>query len=252
MKKTLKRLIPNVFLIFYHRARLYQWARKNLPKRLYIADTDYQIPGWAWQVAIPCTIDTTQIHYTGSNRQTARMFYEPIELPLFKKMISGKRVFFDVGSNIGYYCCIAASMGVEQVFGFEFTKGYATFSQQNVISKNNISGKIYNIGIGEQGCNSTYSDPLNVTHGKMTSLDGLAEELGLFPDAIKIDIEGFELDALRGAAKVLSRLPDLDISIHAEFLEERGQSAQEVLDLLSRYGYKTLWSQGDTYFMSCN
>jgi len=252
LKKFIKDFIPEKFLIQYHRIRLYLWSRKNLPQVLYVADTDYVIPGWAWQTAIPCTIETTQIHYTGSKRKIARMFYEPVELPIFKNMIKDKMVFFDVGSNIGYYCCIAAYSGVKKVFGFEFARDYAIFSQEKVIKKNNISGQIYNVGIGEKNSSEVYSDPMNTSHGKMKSLDQFAEELGCYPDAIKMDIEGFELDALRGASKVLANGPDLDISIHMEFLKERGQSADQVLDLLQSYGYKTIWSQGDTYFMTTN
>ncbi len=64
-----------------------------------------------------------------------------------------------------------------------------------------------------------------------------------------MDIEGYELDALRNAHEILLRKPALDISIHSSFLLSRGQSTEDVLTLLGGYGYRIIWSGGDTYFM---
>lgn len=61
-----------------------------------------------------------------------------------------------------------------------------------------------------------------------------------------------ELDAMRNAHEILMRKPGIDISVHPSFLEARGQSAKQVLDLLSNYGYRTIWSGGDTYFMKAD
>ena len=80
-------------------------------------------------------------------------------------------------------------------------------------------------------------------------LDEFCKAHNIFPDIIKMDIEGFELDALKAMNNVLSKRPALDISIHSAYLEQRGQSEKEVLELLLKYGYEIIWARGGTYFM---
>lgn len=59
------------------------------------------------------------------------------------------------------------------------------------------------------------------------------------PTIIKLDVDGFELHALRGAAQCLARHhPRLWIEIHPQFLAAQNLSADAVLDLLRQRGYK--------------
>jgi len=59
------------------------------------------------------------------------------------------------------------------------------------------------------------------------------------PDFIKIDIEGMELDALKGMRGILSqRGPDLFIELHGAELEDKVQNARAVVDLLTKAGYR--------------
>ena len=176
------------------------------------------------------------------------MFYEPGEVPYFKELLVGRKIFFDVGANIGYYSYLAAAGGVDRIVAFEFMKEYAKFTKAS-FKRNHIPGEVINKGVGSPGARASYSDPLAGVCGNMLSLDEFAKEQGIYPDIIKMDIEGFELDALRNAHEILIRKPVLDISIHSSFLEARGQSTGQVLDLLAEYGYRIIWSGEDTYFM---
>ena len=72
-------------------------------------------------------------------------------------------------------------------------------------------------------------------------LDWIREAHGL--DAVhllKVDIEGFELNALRSGEKSLASGKVLNIlmELHEPELRSMGQSSQEVLDLLAKHGYK--------------
>jgi FkbM family methyltransferase len=233
---------------FYYRVRLTIWALLSLPKYLHVGNTNFSIPAHNWMVAIPCMIGSTEVRYVGRFRNRGRYFYEPLDYPHFLGIVSGKKVFFDVGANIGWYSFIAADAGVERIVAFEFMKEYADFTSKNFI-RNNILGTVVNKGVGNPKQFANYSDPLAKIGGSLISLDEYAKENNLWPDIIKMDIEGFELDALKNAHEILLRKPALDISLHDPFLKERGQSADEVLELLRNYGYKIIWEDLSTYFL---
>lgn len=232
----------------YYRAKLTLWTYFYLPKFLHVANTEYKIPARNWMVGIPARIDTSEVRYYGYNRKFARYFYEPVEFDHFIKMASGKHVFFDVGANIGWYSYVSASLGIEKIVAFEFMKEYAEFTKEN-FKLNNISGVVVNNGVGQPNSKASYADPLAEVSGDLISLDEYAKKNNIWPDIIKMDIEGFELDALKNAHEILLRKPAIDISLHDKFLEDKGQSEMEVLELLYSYGYKTIWEQGGTYFM---
>lgn len=71
------------------------------------------------------------------------------------------------------------------------------------------------------------------------SLDSIAEELGLARvDLLKLDIEGAETQALRGAERVLREFrPALLIEVSPRSLEAQGSSRGELLSLLDQCGY---------------
>ena len=64
------------------------------------------------------------------------------------------------------------------------------------------------------------------------TVDVLAERHGA-PDVLFIDVEGFELNALRGAAKTLQSHPDCFIEMHVGVgLERFGGSVRQIIDAL--------------------
>jgi len=66
------------------------------------------------------------------------------------------------------------------------------------------------------------------------TIDTMVAESGFTPDVVKIDIEGWEVEALRGASVLLGgRKPALIIEVHSYDLE------RECLALLAPYGYET-------------
>lgn len=221
---------------WYYRLKLTLWAIMHAPRKLYIAGTHYFVPAWHWQVAIPLRTETTQLRGN-------RIFYEPAEAPHFRELLKGRTVFYDVGANIGYYSYLAAENGIKSIVAFEFTPAYSSFVKKG-FEINKIPGVVVACGVGNPG---EYS-----ASGKLISLDAYAKETGVYPDVIKMDIEGYELDALRNAHEVLLRKPAIDISIHPLFLKNRRQSEKEVLNLLAGYGYRVVWSGSGTYFMEAS
>jgi FkbM family methyltransferase len=80
----------------------------------------------------------------------------------------------------------------------------------------------------------------------VTTLDAECARLGLVPDAVKIDVEGDELEVLLGASALLaSRRPHLFLELHLDVLERRRVPLTEIVDLLAGHGYRFESSTGE-------
>ncbi|HKP77002.1 MAG TPA: FkbM family methyltransferase [Longimicrobiaceae bacterium] len=79
----------------------------------------------------------------------------------------------------------------------------------------------------------------------ITSLDAECARVGM-PDAVKVDVEGDELEVLAGARELLeARRPLLFLELHLDELERRGLAAGGVAELLGPLGYRFETSQGE-------
>jgi len=63
--------------------------------------------------------------------------------------------------------------------------------------------------------------------------------------AIKIDVEGFEHEVLKGAKNLLSRRPKILLELHAELLPRFDSSVEKVLAMLPNYGGTFMPRVGD-------
>ncbi len=76
----------------------------------------------------------------------------------------------------------------------------------------------------------------------MVCLDQYADRA---PNLLKIDVEGFEAEVLKGAQRVLATHPKIILELHTRSLADFGTSVEEVLGLLKLQRYKT-WIQADS------
>lgn len=78
--------------------------------------------------------------------------------------------------------------------------------------------------------------------GRRVGVVCLDEYEHLNPTLLKIDVEGYEMQVLQGARKILSTRPKLAIEIHTKTLYKYGASVQDLFKLINLKNYK-MWIQ---------
>jgi FkbM family methyltransferase len=194
--------------------------------------------------------------------------YEPIEAYLFKLLMRPGMIVIDAGANVGQYTLIAArEVGRDgQVHAFEPVP--ATFQRLSAhVLDNELAGRVrinmtalwhraenlrlhlasdmignsgaYTIGIPSETVDAVTSVGMR--------LDDYVAERGLRRvDFIKIDVEGAEWFALRGATAILSRWqPTMLVEINRKACHALGYDPEQVWELLRPYGY-VMWAVGQS------
>lgn len=70
------------------------------------------------------------------------------------------------------------------------------------------------------------------------TIQAAAERLNATPNCVKIDIEGYEFEAIKGSSEFLAQhRPVLFLELHLNYLEQRKLGAQDVVELLQKCGY---------------
>lgn len=134
-------------------------------------------------------------------------------------------IFFDCGA-----CCgETAIMAMEKVGGvvsFEPIRAQADIARENIRRYQKLrkcQAIVENIGVGDRNNDmfiddawaSSYISYRGSTTTKIMRIDDWCQEHNVFPDYIKMDIEGSELSALRGAELIIrKRKPRLAISVY--------------------------------------
>jgi FkbM family methyltransferase len=160
----------------------------------------------------------------------------------------------DIGANVGTYALpFATRVGkTGHVHAFEPSPSVASRLRTNVeiSGLNNVSVQEVAVSDNARGAQLHFAedDDRNSLAGashrsimvSTTTLDDYLAAHGINGvDVMKIDVEGAEALVLRGACKLLSSesAPVIMIEINPAALRENGSCADEVIDLLARYGY---------------
>ena len=175
--------------------------------------------------------------------------------------ISQGDIVWDVGANVGYYTQLIATKVDRsgQVIAFEpFSNNFQKLSErtrdlENVSCYELALGLKNSSGFGVLGTdelgatNSVTNDkksddsvPIKIFTGDDLIGDGIHQ-----PDVIKIDVEGAELDVLKGLSNYLETANRLFIfvEVHFEQLDKRGykNGAKQLVALLKKFGYEVQW-----------
>jgi FkbM family methyltransferase len=206
--------------------------------------------------------------FFGLNSIVAKLLYgSEYEMSYDKNLqsqINRGDVIWDIGANIGYYTNlfsdIVGSSG--NVIAFE----PSPINYQNLCrateKKTNIS--LFNFGLGlkdstvlfEQGEDSIGATSRIIGDHEMSKdaisvpimvADNLVQENKIkIPNVIKIDVEGYELEVIKGFQKTLNNkdIRVIGIEVHFQILAFRNMNhaPNEIIQILEDSGFKIRWT----------
>ncbi len=188
-----------------------------------------------------------------------RLFYRAFkaytdraERQLLRKILFRGAVVVDAGANIGIYSQFLARCVGRTGLIHSFEPSPENFERLQVATRNLANVRLSRAAIGEfSGRSKLYvSDQLNVDHRTyiaegdsratvpidIVALDDYFKS-GQRVDLIKMDIQGYELHALRGATRVLKENPEINLLLELwpSGLEQAGVRWEELVQTLQNF-----------------
>lgn len=188
------------------------------------------------------------------------IFFNTINEPAFDnfmKILRPDSVVIDVGANIGFLSLQAARY-CKNGFVFSFEPDSDTFRnlEKNIAENSYVNIKLFKKALGnEPGQLNLYKLEKNnpganriLLHGNMPENENheivevctLDEFINEFPsvDVLKIDVEGFEINVLRGAEYVIRKWkPILFVELAEVNQKQQGYSARQLVEFIEGLKY---------------
>lgn len=169
---------------------------------------------------------------------------ETIGLDLLRRSRLRDGLTFDCGAHHGVVAALLAQEA-RQVVAFEAGEHNAEVARQ-IAERNGIANlTVVHAAVSDHVGTARFSDRSNGSlhpEGPVTvpavTVDQQAAIYGR-PDVLFVDVEGYELAVLRGAAQVLADLPDLYLEVHVGCgLEAAGGSVAELLAVTAPWSHR--------------
>jgi len=188
--------------------------------------------------------------------------YEKGTIQLLDQLLKPGSTFLDIGANIGLMSSIASKIvGADgKVLAVEANPKTVEILQHNLALNKAENVSIFPFALGSEKGTATLFENWNVNRGGASLLaqeeqDGVdvpVEKIDdIFEhdkiDLIKIDVEGFELEVLKGGMGVLKeQLPILIIEVSEQREHEAGVTPEEIADFVRSIGNYKLYKQKGT------
>ncbi len=188
--------------------------------------------------------------------------YEKGTIQLLGKFLKPGSTFLDIGANIGLMSSIASKYVGEhgKVLAVEANPKTVELLQHNLALNDCKNVEIFSLALGKEPGKATLYENWNVNRGGASLLaqeesEGIEVPVetidDLFKndriDVLKIDVEGFELEVLKGGIDVLKKQqPVLIIEVSEQRENIAGVSPKEIADFVRTLGNYKLYKQKGT------
>lgn len=184
------------------------------------------------------------LHRTGASKV---VYANPPDFPemlVWQRVLRAGELFVDVGANIGSYAIWAADIGAE-VIALEPAQDTFGLLREN-IALNRYPVRAIQAAAGSACGKARFTtgrdtvnrlDPAGATETAVVTIDSVIQ--GRTVAGMKVDVEGFEIEVLRGCEQALSehRIKLIQLEWNGASEAALGTDRQPVADLLARNGY---------------
>lgn len=211
---------------------------------------------------IPWDVNGVEYRIDAKSRPSFAHNYEAEAAAYLSQRVKPGMVSFDVGANVGAYVLQLAHWSAPggQVIAFEPNSGAREVLARH-IAWNGIESRVTVAPLAvsaQPGENVLYAEGADgmsrlaeANRGlrgnavevvvPVTSIDTWCREHGIWPDVLLLDIEGFEIEALRGAREAIARKrPILVVEMHPNVWNSSNASRPEAEQLLAELGLRAV------------
>lgn len=155
---------------------------------------------------------------------------ESSQLNLAKDLIPKNGISFDIGANVGLYTLLFSRYS-KKVYAFEPLYRNIEYLYQVLKINNVVNVEILHLAVSDFNGDMFFREGSNIALGKLNesgkiivsviSLDSFIFNRRIYPDVLKVDVEGSELSVLKGAKEYLKKFnPIIFLSTHSEKLKK--------------------------------
>jgi len=179
--------------------------------------------------------------------------YEPATSELVTRIIKNKRGVLIAGAHFGYYVLLCRSVASDiSIVAFEPGKKMRQYLEQNLRLNNVADVFVESFALSDRsgqaefvvdaGQSSLVQHEKNILQPRefvsLTTIDHYCSSHSFEPDLLILDLEGYEVKALKGAEEYIRlKGPDMIIEVNDGMLRRTGASSESLYDLLSSLGY---------------
>jgi len=171
---------------------------------------------------------------------------EPIATSHILKVLTKNDVVLEAGANIGYYVLIESRL-CKKIYAVEAVSTNVEWLKKNIEMNQCKNVEVYELALGDkQGVFPMYISSKSNWHSfktktektvnvAMDTVDNFASDKDDIT-FVRMDVEGYELNILRGMIKTLTKVERIFIELHTHILTHK--EIQECLDIMKSSGFK--------------
>lgn len=181
--------------------------------------------------------------------------YEPETFRFFRENVRPGNTVLDIGAHIGLFSVVTARLVGKsgKVYAFEPTK-FTRSVLSEVVGLNGVADivEVRPEAVAEKRGVTTFFDTGDAISNAnslvktfrskegvevpVTTVDEFVKDKGLKVDCLKIDVEGVELDLLKGAREtIMSMRPAMRLGLHPPAIRDNGQDLEDIWSILEEY-----------------